>query len=128
MITRHPSASASAAIDLASVLFALAACSSVPPPTAELAVASTNIANAEQAGALQSAPVELTAARAKLNAANEAARQGDNTTATRLAEEAEADAKLAEVKAHAANVNEAVTALPQSATNGPSQGGGPVSP
>ncbi len=78
----------------------LASCASHTPP-AELAVANSALQQAEQAGAGQYAPVELGRARDKLGLANDAATKGHEDSAARLASEAEADAKLAAVKAQA---------------------------
>ncbi len=86
------------AIALAAI--ALASCASHTPP-AELAVANSALQQAEQAGAGQYAPVELGRARDKLGLANDAATKGHEDSAARLASEAEADAKLAAVKAQA---------------------------
>lgn len=91
----------------------LAACASEPPPTAQLAVAGTRISDAEHAGALQYAPVPMNRARTELANAQAASRDGDNKTARRLAIEAAADARLAEVTAQAAHAENAVAALRQ---------------
>ncbi|HZE60112.1 MAG TPA: DUF4398 domain-containing protein [Burkholderiales bacterium] len=72
---------------------AAAACATEPPPAAELASARAAVA---QAGAgAQLAPSELSAARTKLERAQDAAARGDNRQARRLAEAAEVDARLA---------------------------------
>jgi hypothetical protein len=86
---------------LAVVAVGVAACAGTPPPDSQIAVANTKISDAERAGGMQYAPNELTAARAKLDQAREATRKGDNKVAARLADEAAADAQLADVKARA---------------------------
>lgn len=86
---------------------ALSACASVPQPSVDaLRNAGNTLAQAEDARAADYAPEEMRAAREKLRAATELARQArnDNSNATAvrarwLADEALADAKLAEARA-----------------------------
>lgn len=85
---------------MSSALF-VTACSSVPPPIAEMATARTSVASAESAGALQQAPTEFLSARDKLTRAEDASRDKKYAEARRLAEEATADADVAERKARA---------------------------
>ncbi len=78
----------------AAALVVLAACSTVPTPTSELAAARTAVAQAaaqptEDAGAV------LVSARDKLARAEQALQRGDNLQARLYAEQAEADARLA---------------------------------
>ncbi|MCV2360562.1 MULTISPECIES: DUF4398 domain-containing protein [Roseateles] len=75
----------------------LAACSSTPP-TAQMAVSKAAVERADTSAAVD-APVEVAAARAKLNLANAAFAKQDFELARRLAEQAEADAALAESQA-----------------------------
>src|SRR5690349_12571803 len=83
---------------LAAGTLALAACAnSTPAPTETVALADSNIRNAETAGAVQHSPVELNMAREKLEGARREMQKGDNEAARRLAEEAEVDARLAEL-------------------------------
>jgi hypothetical protein len=82
-------------------LTALAACSSTPPPVAEISAAQTAVTSAEQADAVQHAPADLDRARDKLIRAQAAMQQDDNQEARRLAEQASADARLAEATARA---------------------------
>lgn len=92
----------------------LAACASAPaaaPP--ELTVAESTLSDAERAGAVQYAPVELNRAREKLALAQRAIGDGRSQDAQRLAAEAKADAKLAAVKAQASQAEQAVSALRQ---------------
>jgi hypothetical protein len=77
----------------------LAACASTPLPNEKLAVAKASVASAEQSGAPELAPVEMASARDKLARAEKAAAKNDAEPATMLAEQANADAKLAEATA-----------------------------
>ncbi len=78
------------------------ACALLEPPRAQLDVARAAVAEAEAAGAAQRAPDELAAARKKLVDAEDRVRRGDYVGAERRAEAAEADARLATMKARAA--------------------------
>src|SRR5215472_9890638 len=75
----------------------LAACGGATPPPPEAAVTASTLSDAERAGAVQYAPVELNRARDELARAQEAAR----------------DAKLALMKARAAQAGEAASTLRQ---------------
>ena len=83
------------------VAFGIVACASAPMPVEKLAVAKSSIERAEQAQAAQFAQVELTTARNKLVAAQAAADKRDAVIAARLADQADADAQLAESTARA---------------------------
>lgn len=90
----------------------LSACASKGvAPVAELTTARASVAQAESAGALQLAPVELLAARDKLGKAESAARDERFADSRRLAEQASADAEVAERKARAAKSARAVEEL-----------------
>ena len=108
-----------------------AGCASTPPATDTIAVARSSIDRAEQAGAVQAAPTELAQARGKLDAAEKASRDHDKKAALRLAQQAEADGKLAEAAAQArrshesaAQLDAGLKALRDEATRG-DQGGAP---
>lgn len=94
---KRPVALASA---LSAALF-LVACASNrdSAPVAELSQARASITQAESAGAGQLAPVELLAAREKLVRAESEVRAERYGEARRMAEQATADAELAERKA-----------------------------
>lgn len=77
---------------------ALGACASTPPPTAQMAVSQAAVARASGPAAAE-APAELASARDKIARANQLLAAKDNAGARRLAEEAEADAALAEALA-----------------------------
>jgi hypothetical protein len=84
------------------VLLLLCGCALVSEPTAPLAAARQAIEDAEQAGAAELAPAELAAAIDRLARAEARARQRHYDEATFLAEQAEADARLAAVRSRAA--------------------------
>jgi len=80
-------------------------------PVADLAAARASITEAESAGAAQSAPVELLAAREKLVRATAAGRDENFLQARLLAESATADAQLAERKTRAAKAQDVAMEL-----------------
>jgi septal ring factor EnvC (AmiA/AmiB activator) len=82
----------------AAALLALGACSSPKPPVAEMAVGQSTVDRASTAAAAE-APIELSTARQKIELAHVAMAKKDYQTARQLAEQAEADAALAEAKA-----------------------------
>ena len=83
---------------LAAATLFTAACSSIPPPREQMAVSRSAV---ERAGgpAGSEAAVEIAAARDKMERANLAMGREDYLSARFLAEEAEADANLAEARA-----------------------------
>jgi hypothetical protein len=98
-------------------LAALGACATTPPPAAELAAARAAVSHAH-GSASRHAPDQLVAAQAKLARAEAAMAQREYAEALRLAEQAEADAKLAQAMADShrmrtalAEVNEGIAAL-----------------
>jgi hypothetical protein len=86
-------------IVIGGLVVCLAACASDPAPEAELAAAAVAIDDAEEANApaQASGPYEL--ARDKLERARDAMEEGEMLQARRLAEQAQADAQLAETQA-----------------------------
>lgn len=100
-----------AAAGLASILLLGGCASKGMAPVAELATARASIAQAESAGAVQLAPVELLAARDKLGRAEAATREDRFGDGRRLAEQAQVDAEVAERKARAANAARAAEEL-----------------
>jgi hypothetical protein len=93
----------------------LGACATVDTlPAAEIAAAQAAISQAENVGAKNAAPVELLAAREKLEKADAAVREERFGDARRLAEAAEADAMLADRKARAAKAQSAAQELVRS--------------
>jgi Domain of unknown function (DUF4398) len=84
---------------LCAAVLSLAACASSPIPNEKIAVARASVQRAEQSGAPELAPVELAAARDKLQRAEKASADHDAQPATMLAEQANVDAELAEATA-----------------------------
>lgn len=83
-------------------LGALAACSSTPAPTEQMAVTRTTLNRVSAAPAVATnAPVELQRAREKLVQAEKAMATEDFVSARRLAAEAEVDARVAETRSDA---------------------------
>src|SRR6185436_361842 len=92
------------------VAFLACACASAPPPTEQVAVGRKAVERA--AGTpevVQWAPTEIERARMKLAAADAAMARRDYGDARRLADEAEADARLAEARAGARKNDRALT-------------------
>src|SRR5687767_3481639 len=95
--------------------FTLAACANeVPPPNTQVTLADSVIRDAESAGAVQHSPVELNTAREKLESARREMQDDNNEEALRLAEEAEVDARLAELRARTQTTREAAAAIQSS--------------
>jgi hypothetical protein len=80
-------------------LMTAAACATTPIPNEKIAVAKASLQHAEQSGAPELAPVEMSQARDKLSRAEKAAADHDAQPATQLAEQANVDAQLAEATA-----------------------------
>lgn len=86
----------------------LSACASQKTPaTADVAVSRAAVENAAQAGAAELAPDELLSAREKLQRASRALADKDYKLASDLAQQAQADAKLAQSKATSAKATSA---------------------
>ena len=84
----------------ATLVAMLAACAGVPEPREEMALGRAAMDRVSgPAGA--EAPLEVASARDKITRANRALANGDHTRARQLAEQAEADAALAEAKSRA---------------------------
>lgn len=97
-------------------VFALAAagCAGTKLPPPDFSGPRSTIAEADQAGASESAPLLLRNARQKLQRAEAAAADEDMERAQFLAEEAAVDAELAAATARAANAQAAVDELRES--------------
>jgi hypothetical protein len=76
-----------------------AGCASTPPPNDKIAVAQASLSRAEQNGAPEYAPVQLSTARDKLARAQAAQADHKYGPASELAEQANIDAQLAEATA-----------------------------
>ena len=70
-----------------------------------------SFATRKSAGAVQYAPVELKTAREKLEAARREMQDENDEKALRLAEEAEVDARLAELRARTKTTRDAAAAV-----------------
>ncbi|OIP15547.1 MAG: hypothetical protein CO105_14510 [Comamonadaceae bacterium CG_4_9_14_3_um_filter_60_33] len=81
------------------------------PATADVAVSKAAVANAAGAGGAQYAPVEMAAARDKLARANKAMLAKDYELAIELANQAQADAKLAQSTASSLKAQAAADVL-----------------
>lgn len=93
-------------------LFLIAGCSSLKTPaTADVAVSKAAVDNAAAAGGVQFAPIEMNLAREKLALANQAMSSKNYKLAVDLADQAQADAKLAQSKANSAKAQAAADAL-----------------
>ena len=93
----------------------LAGCASQGPrPTEEITRARTLVNQAEQANAQRYAPAEMQAARSKVEGANDAADEGQNITARRLASEAALDAQLASARSASGEAQRAAKELAES--------------
>ena len=90
---------------------AIAGCGSIPPPTEQMAVSKAALANAVSAGGNEYAPVEMRTAQEKMDRANRAMEKEDYENARWLAEEAQADARLAEKKAQSAKAQKAASVM-----------------
>lgn len=88
-------------------LSSLGACSSVPPPTEQMAVSRAAVERASGPAASE-APLDLASARQKIERANVAMTNKDYLLARQLAQEAEADAMLAEARARATRSDRAL--------------------
>ena len=97
------------AIAFAAVL--MSGCASTAPPTEQMAVSKSAIANAVSAGGSEYAPVEMRAAQEKMDRASRAMAKEDYEVARALAEEAQVDARLAEKKAESAKAQKSADAL-----------------
>ena len=96
----------------AAALVLAVGCSSLKTPaTADVAVSNAAVANASGAGGAQYAPLEMTAAREKLALANQAMVAKDYKLAIELANQAQADAKLAQSKASSIKAQAAADVL-----------------
>ncbi|MFZ6748184.1 DUF4398 domain-containing protein [Undibacterium sp. Ren11W] len=88
------------------------ACTSMKvPANADVAVSKAAVDNAATAGGAEFAPMEMTSAREKMASANIALTKKDYKLAIDLANQAQADAKLAQSKATSAKAQAAADAL-----------------
>jgi hypothetical protein len=97
------------AVLCAAIALSAAGCATTPIPNEKIAVAKSSVQRAEQAGAPELAPVEMAAARDKLMRAEKAAADREPVPANDLAEQANADAQLAEASAQRQRAHKAAT-------------------
>ena len=81
------------------------------PATADVAVSKAAVDNATSAGGAEFAPVEMRSAREKMALANKAMADKNYKLATDWANQAQADAKLAQSKADTASAQAASAAM-----------------
>ncbi len=95
------------------VVMGLVGCASKEkmPATSDVAVSKAAVSDATVSGAAEYAPVEVASAQEKLNRANSALAAKDYSTARELANQAQADAQLAQSKASSAKAQAAANAL-----------------
>jgi len=96
------------------VLIIATSCATTKPPTDELARTQAAINQAEQVGARDYAPLEIREAKKKLEQARELMDRKEFERAARLADQAEVDAELAEVKTLSGKAQKAVNELRES--------------
>ena len=92
-------------------LAVVAGCATTPAPTEQMAVSNSAIANAVSAGGAEYAAVEMKSAQEKMDRANRAMAKEDYDAARSLAEEAQADARLAEKKAQSEKARQAAVVM-----------------
>jgi hypothetical protein len=93
----------------AALALSVAGCASTPIPNEQVAVAKSSVQRAEQSGAPELAPVEMSAARQELASAEKAAADREALPATQWAEKANVDAQLAEATAQQRRAHKAAT-------------------
>ena len=96
---------------IACAVLVISGCASAPAPTEQMAVSKSAIANAVSAGGSEYAAVEMRSAQEKMDRANLAIAREDYEHARWLAEEAQADARLAEKKAHSGKAQKAASVM-----------------
>jgi hypothetical protein len=93
----------------AAIALVAAGCASTPIPNEQIAVAKSSVQRAEQNGAPELAPVEMSTARQELASAEKAAADRQALPATQWAEKANVDAQLAEATAQERRAHKAAT-------------------
>ena len=108
IVARHTRRLLGLALPAAAGLLMVSACASAPPPSDQLAVGRAAVERANGPAAAE-APLELALARDKIARANTAYANKDYELARQLAEQAEADATLAEAKARSLRSDRALS-------------------
>ena len=91
------------------IVLSVSGCATTPIPNEEIAVAKSSVQRAEQNGAPELAPVEMSTARQELASAETAAANRDALAAKQWAEKANVDAQLAEATAQQRRAHKAAT-------------------
>jgi Domain of unknown function (DUF4398) len=91
------------------IALSLGGCATTPIPNEQIAVAKSSVQRAEQNGAPELAPVEMSTARQELASAEKAAADHEALSATQWAEKANVDAQLAEATAQERRAHKAAT-------------------
>jgi Domain of unknown function (DUF4398) len=94
----------------------VAGCASTPIPNEQIAVAKSSVQRAEQNGAPELAPLEMSTARQELASAEKAAADHEALPAAQWAEKANVDAQLAEATAQERRAHKAATEFDASMT------------
>lgn len=89
-------------LTLSAALLALGGCASTPIPTEQLAVAESAVQRASTSSTSANAAAELKIATGKLASARQAVASKDYVLARQLAEQAEVDAQVADLRAQSA--------------------------
>jgi len=91
------------------IALSLGGCATTPISNEQIAVAKSSVQRAEQNGAPELAPVEMSTARQELASAEKAAADHEALSATQWAEKANVDAQLAEATAQERRAHKAAT-------------------
>lgn len=110
LLLRHVFAGAAAAA------LGAAGCSTTPPPTDQMTVATASVGGAHASGAQTHAPKELKLANDKLMSAQKAMADKDHGKALRYAQQAQADAQVAIAATQAAKARQAADEATTSAS------------
>ncbi len=94
----------------------VAGCATTPIPSEQIAVAKSSVQRAEQNGAPELAPVEMSTAHQELASAEKAAADREALPAKQWAEKANVDAQLAEATAQQRRAHKAATEFDASMT------------
>ncbi len=100
-------------LTVAAAIF-MAGCASTPAPVEQMAVSRAAVNAASSAGANEFAPLQLKSAMEKMGGAEHAMTEKNYVQARQLAEQAQADAQLAEAKARSAKAQQAADAVNES--------------
>jgi hypothetical protein len=97
-------------ISLSTLVF-VTACASTPPPVAQMAISRTAVHNADSAGSIEFAPLQLKSAIEKMTDAERAMKDKKYLLARQLAEQAQVDSELAVAMTRSGKAQKAADAL-----------------